>query len=130
MDELTQLQEREHTFSIKGKVLGKDVQGEFTCRYPSILDEIEVAKKANQILDGADLSTLHQVVVDQAYNLAYCDVLLKETPDWFDISTIDNTDVLNDIVKEMVDFFGSFRKEDEENQPAKTSDEGGPKEDL
>lgn len=128
MDDLQQLKAREHTFQVEGKVLGQDVKGDFTCHYPSIMDEIKISMKASQILEGADMSTLPGVVVDQAYNMASCDVLLTDYPDWFNLETLDNIEVLNKVVEEMANFASDFRGQDEENQPEEASNEGEPKE--
>lgn len=124
MDEFVELQNgKKHTFHIKGKVNDKKVEGDFTCKYPSIMDQVAINATATGLLKGADPSILGQNIVDQAYNLAACKVLIIESPDWFNLETLDDIETLNEIVKEMAAYAKTFRQEDGEGEPGQASDQ-------
>lgn len=114
MKELLLVNERKHTFTIKGVVQGEAVSGEFTAHYPSLKDEIRIQSALSQLISGADLEYFPARVYDFAYSIAYLSVVLDETPEWFVIDKIDDQQVIIDVYKEVVDFINSFRRKDED----------------
>lgn len=116
MKELLLINERKHTFTVDANVQGEAVSGEFTAHYPSIKDEIKIQSILSGLLQGADLENYPLKTYNTAYALAYLEVVLEKSPEWFDADKIDDTDVIFTVYGEVMKFVNSFRTTDGGNE--------------
>lgn len=123
MDKIFNLSERTHNFKIKGKLNGKEVEGDFECRFPSALDEIAIPARIATYLGEATVDQVSEAVYFAAYKLAALDVLLTKKPTWYDPSNISGFVLIDRIYKEVSDFTNSFLEEDTEDGPSKVGGE-------
>lgn len=123
MDKIFNLSERTHGFKIKGKLNGKEVEGDFECRFPSALDEIAIPARIATYLGEATVDQVSEAVYFAAYKLAALDVLLTKKPTWYDPSNISGFELIDRIYKEVSDFTNSFLEEDTEDGPSKVGGE-------
>lgn len=111
MQEFIDINKRQHKFHIKTKVFGKEVEGDFICKYPSVLDSLKIQTMASKLLEGTDLESLLESAVLQAFKIATNEVLLIKRPDWYKVDDIDDFDTINAVYEEVKNFADTFRKE-------------------
>lgn len=110
MQEFIDAELRKHKFTIKTKVFGKDVEGEFECKYPSVRDSLKIQTEASKYLEGADPQNTFDNTVVQALKIATNDRLLTKKPKWYDIDNLDNFAVVDEVYSEVDKFIESFRQ--------------------
>ncbi|MBU5669511.1 hypothetical protein KQI68_06620 [Peptoniphilus sp. MSJ-1] len=125
MQEYLDIDKRQHTFNIKTTVFGKEVEGEFTCKYPSVLDSVKIQVLASRYLEGADNENIFDRAVVQAFKLASLDVLLVKKPDWYDIDNLDRFETIDDIYREVDNFTATFRNEMYKSEDTRDSSKSG-----
>lgn len=123
MEKLLLESARYHDFTIKGKVLGKEVEGTFKAKYPSVLDEIQIQVESSNLIKDANPETLSNATFDITYMIAYNNVLLKEKPEWYDLNVIDNYNVIIEVYNEISKFVDNFRNGNERNSDSTDSNE-------
>lgn len=123
MQEYIDAELRKHKFTIKTKVFGKDVEGEFECKYPSVLDSLKIQTEASKYLEGADPQNTFDNTVVQALKIATNDRLLTKRPKWYNIENLDDFAVVDEVYKEVEKFIESFRQKMYEGEDSRNSTE-------
>lgn len=123
MEKLLLASERKHEFTIEGKVQGTDVKGQFKCKYPSVLDEIQIEVQSSNLIREANPSTLSNATYDVSYMIAYNNVLLEEKPQWYDLDILDNYQIIIEVYNEIKNFVDNFRKGNEQSTDSASSNE-------
>ena len=111
MQEFIDINKRHHKFHIKTKVFGKDVEGDFICKFPSVLDSLKIQVQASKYVEGVDTADLFETTLIQALELATIDVLLIKKPEWYDPSAIDDYEVISKIYNEIQEYTRTFREQ-------------------
>lgn len=111
MQEFIDINKRHHKFHIKTRVFGKEVEGDFICKFPSVLDSLKIQVQASKYVEGVDTADLFETTLIQALELATIDVLLIKKPEWYDPSEIDDYEVISQVHKEIQDYTRTFREQ-------------------
>lgn len=111
MQEFIDINKRHHKFHIKTKIFGKEVEGDFICKFPSVLDSLKIQVQASKYVEGVDTADLFETTLIQALELATIDVLLIKKPEWYDPSEIDDYEVISQVHKEIQDYTRTFREQ-------------------
>lgn len=111
MQEFIDINKRHHKFHIKAKIFGKEVEGDFICKFPSVLDSLKIQVQASKYVEGVDTADLFETTLIQALELATIDVLLIKKPEWYDPSEIDDYEVISQVHKEIQDYTRTFREQ-------------------
>lgn len=125
MQEFIDKEARKHKFKIKAKVFGKEVEGNFECKYPSVLDTLKIQTLASRLLEGSDSDNLLDSAVLLAFTIAANEVLLTKRPSWYKPEEMDDTDVVMQVNEEVKKFTDNFRKamyETEDIRPSTRED--------
>lgn len=128
MEKLLLANERKHTFTISGKVQGKDVTGEFECKYPSVIDELSIDSLASKLLEKSNPDTLRNDAFYNAHIIAYTNTLLTKRPDWYNLEVIDNIKIVEKVYKEVLKFVNTFRQRNEQTTDTPDSNDTEDKE--
>ncbi|NLY08539.1 MAG: hypothetical protein GXZ11_01350 [Tissierellia bacterium] len=121
MNKLLLTSERQYEFDIEGIVQGEDVKGKFKCKYPSVMDTLEIEAKLSKLISDTDVNTLSNRAYDLAYMMAYNEVLLIEKPDWYDMGILDDVDVIVKIHNAIYGIVDSFRNRNKEDKDTANS---------
>ena len=120
--------ERQHEFEIEGNVQGEKVKGKFMCKFPSIMDTLEIEAKLSKLISNTDVNTFSNRAYDLAYMMAYNEVLLLEKPNWYDMEVLDDIEVIVKVHSAIYGFVDSFRNGNEGNTDKEASDRSADKE--
>lgn len=120
--------ERQHEFEIEGNVQGEKVKGKFKCKFPSIMDTLEIEAKLSKLISNTDVNTFSNRAYDLAYMVAYNEVLLLEKPNWYDMEVLDDIEVIVKVHSAIYGFVDSFRNRNEGNTDKEASDRSADKE--
>lgn len=123
MQEFIDITKRHHKFHIKTKIFGKEVEGDFICKFPSVLDSLKIQVQASKYVEGVDTADLFETTLIQALELATIDVLLIKKPEWYDPSEIDDYEVISQVHKEIQDYTRTFREQLHEGKDSGNSTE-------
>lgn len=123
MQEFIDINKRHHKFHIKTKIFGKEVEGDFICKFPSVLDSLKIQVQASKYVEGVDTADLFETTLIQALELATIDVLLIKKPEWYDPSEIDDYEVISQVHKEIQDYTRTFREQLHEGNDSGNSTE-------
>lgn len=104
---------KEFNFEIEAEIDGEKTTGEFTSRYPTVIDSINIDIEKSRILRGADPDTLYTSTLQIAEMLAYCKYVLIKKPEWFNVEEIDDIDLLMEVYSKAREHELSFRRKDE-----------------
>lgn len=122
--------ERTHDFTIEAAIQGQKVKGNFTCKYPSIQDTLQIDLETNQRIGGADLDSIHASTYELAYAISYCETLLIDYPEWFNLDIIDDREVIYQVMLEIENFRLSVQKGDGTGESKADSSKAGDEETL
>lgn len=109
MEKFILLSERKHKFEIEGEIQGEKVKGEFECKYPSIMDTLEIDNETSRLIAGSSPATLSNRAYDLAYRVAFTSVLLTKKPKWYVFEIMDDGDIVRKVYDEVVKFITTFR---------------------
>lgn len=123
MQEFIDINKRHHKFHIKTKIFGKEVEGDFICKFPSVLDSLKIQVQASKYVEGVDTADLFETTLIQALELATIDVLLIKKPEWYDPSEIDDYEVISQVHKEIQDYTRTFREQLHQGNDSRNSTE-------
>lgn len=123
MQEFIDINKRHHKFHIKTKIFGKEVEGDFICKFPSVLDSLKIQVQASKYVEGVDTADLFETTLIQALELATIDVLLIKKPEWYDPSEIDDYEVISQVHKEIQDYTRTFREQLHKGEDSRDSTE-------
>ncbi len=111
-----------HTFSINytSEIDGKDYIGQFTCRKQSILDQTRITKKKSDLCGGMycvrDLEGnptgqgIDEYSESFGFALATLQTVLVSKPEWWDLDSISDQELIFKVFSEVSDFENSFRR--------------------
>lgn len=112
-------EDKTYTFEAEMSVDNKVRKGQFVAKFMTVTGRLRLGTIRAKLLDGAPSQSVDALTDDIAYMLAYLQVSLIKTPDWFNWDGIDNEQELRKIFLEVVEFNNRFR-----NQDGQTSDAG------
>lgn len=128
--EFTNLNSRQKEINFKTTIQGKEVEGTFVVKFPSLRDRIAIEAKLSEILGGADLINIKTDAYMLAEGICYLERLIVKKPDWFNLEAIDDPDTIIKLYNEVLAFINSFRKEDESYEPKGVSGQSMDKEPM
>lgn len=128
--EFTNLNSRQKEINFKTTIQGKEVEGTFVVKFPSLRDRIAIEAKLSEILGGADLINIKTDAYMLAEGICYLERLIVKKPDWFNLEAIDDPDTIIKLYNEVLAFINSFRKEDERDEPKGVSGQSMDKESM
>lgn len=128
--EFTNLNSRQKEIEFKTTIQGKEVEGTFVVKFPSLRDRIAIEAKLSEILDGADLINIKTDAYMLAEGICYLERLIVKKPDWFSLEAIDDPNTIINLYNEVLAFINSFRKEDESDEPKGDSGQSMDKESM
>lgn len=114
--EFTNLNSRQKEIEFKTTIQGKEVEGTFIVKFPSLRDRIAIEAKLSEILDGADLINIKTDAYLLAEGICYLERLIVKKPDWFNLEAIDDPGTIIDLYNEVLAFINSFRSKDESDE--------------
>jgi hypothetical protein len=103
-------EERTMSFDATLSVYGQSKTGRFTFKYPSITERIRIGTLRAQMLDGAEEKSLDTMTSDLTYIVAFLRVTAVKTPDWFDLTEIDDVVGIRKIFNEVQVWVSNFRQ--------------------
>lgn len=110
MEKFLLANQRKHSFTIEGRVQTKLVKGEFECKYPSVIDGLQINTNSSRLLENAYTDALANEAFNMAYKIAFTDVLLTKRPEWFNFAILDDMEVINKVYAEIMNFIDTFRQ--------------------
>lgn len=90
-------------------VYGVKKTGNFTFKYPSISDRIRIGTLRAQMLDGAPEQSIDNLTSDLTYIVAFLRLTMKDAPDWFDFTDIDDVLGMRKMFNEVQEWVSNFR---------------------
>lgn len=126
---------REHTFRIshESTIDGQTYEGVFTCKKRSIQDDSKLGVRIVQLNGGMhyDDSKPGYGVDENTYSLnfmiATLEIGLTQKPDWFDVNTLVDQELLHLVFKEVASFEASFRRKPKQQPDDSTVSTAGSK---
>jgi hypothetical protein len=117
-----------HTFQInyQSELDGSDYKGLFSVRKKVISDAAKISVKRLQLNGGYHFDSdnpgvgMDQTTDSMNYVLANLDVLITQSPPWFDLDSITDFGLVLAIWEEVKKFQNSFRKQSEPNRVSET----------
>ncbi len=103
---------RYHTFTVDHN----GYKGEFTVKYPSLLDRIRIGTLRAQYLDGVPIESLDILTDNISFMAATLQVVLVKKPDWFNLEVLYDYDILDYVHTEYVKWVNSFRDQIESSR--------------
>lgn len=128
--EFTNLNSRQKEINFKTTIQGKEVEGTFVVKFPSLRDRIAIEAKLSEILGGADLINIKTDAYMLAEGICYLERLIVKKPDWFNLEAIDDPDTIIKLYNEVLAFINSFRSKDESDEPKGVSGQSMDKESM
>lgn len=99
-----------HTFEADFSDVREDFVGKFTVRRPSQLDRLQIGVTQGALLGGL-VGEVDVITSNIAYMSATLDVVLVDSPNWFDINDPDiDYDILEAVFNEYLNWTATFRK--------------------
>ena len=128
--EFTNLNSRQKEIEFKTTIQGKEVEGTFVVKFPSLRDRIAIEAKLSEILGGADLINIKTDAYMLAEGICYLERLIVKKPDWFNLETIDDPNTIIELYNEVLAFINSFRSKDESDESKGVSGQSMDKEPM
>lgn len=110
-------------------------KGQFTCKKPSVLDKSKIGVKHAQLNGGRTLIRENGKVVagdiDEMtdfinYIFAFLEFTLIQKPQWWDLNTITDINLVIKVYEEVDKFIGSFRPKTEGTKEERTTESKEP----
>ena len=89
-------------------------KGEFTVKYPSLMDRMKIGTLRAKYLDGM-VGSIDMYTDNIAYMSATLETLLINKPKWFNLEILDDYSILEYVYEEYLNWVNSFRREPESN---------------
>lgn len=118
------------TFTKTYKIHGRNKTGTFVFKYPSLFDRAQIGVARAKMLDGAKEESLDVVTSDLLYMIAYIGKLCIKQPKWFNLNTLDEIEVIEDIFKEVSNWVMRFRQELESSEDGRDSESADDEDDM
>lgn len=83
--------------------------GEFTMKYPSLIEKMNIGVLRAKFLDGVEVGKADTVTDNIAYITATFMVVCKNAPKWWNMDTLDDYEVMMGVWKEYDTAVSSFR---------------------
>jgi hypothetical protein len=106
---ITDAEARTLTLTLSCNVNGFHKTGTFKAKYPSITDRIAIGSLRAKLLDGAPSRSVDNFTDNLSFIVAYLNVLLVKKPGWFDMSTMDDVSVVDELYTEVAKWVDNFR---------------------
>jgi len=116
---VTDLHKRRYTFQIEKN----EYAGEFTVKYPSLLDRMKIgALRAKYLGDAA--GNVDIVTDNIVYMFATLETVAVKKPGWFDLDSMDDYSVLEAVFDQYTNWANTFRVGSEPDTDAENSRTG------
>ena len=110
--------DKTYTFEAEITVDNKVRKGQFVAKFMTVTGRLRLGTIRAKLLDGAPAQSIDALTDDIAYMIAYLQVSLIKTPEWFNWDGIDNEQDLRKMFMEVVEFNNRFRNQDEQASDA------------
>lgn len=97
-------------------------EGTFTARIMSVMDRLALGSQRAKLLGGAPLASIDGVTDDIAYMIAFLQVTLVDSPDWFDFDVMEDLSDLYDLFYEVKAFQDRFRSHSDQGANVRDSE--------
>lgn len=105
-----------HTFNVDFSHIDPNFVGSITVRRPSLMDHVQIGVKRTQLLGGVPV--VDTFTDNIATMVATLDTVVSTTPEWFNVFSPDlDYDILEDVYKQYVKWYNSFRGATGETNP-------------
>ena len=104
-----------YTFESDVSIGGERKTGTFTAQYMGVAARLRIGTIRAKLLDGAPAQSIDTLTDDIAYMIAYLQVALIKTPNWWNFDMLDDISDLRDVYMEVYNFVQSFRANNESN---------------
>lgn len=101
---------RTATFKKTCNFNGLNKTGTFVAKYPTITDRIAIGSMRAKMLGGAPSQSVDTYTDDLAFMVAYLKVLLVKTPNWFDLTKLEDDTLLRELFQEVSNWVADFRQ--------------------
>lgn len=108
---ITDAEARTCTFTKTYKVHGHNKTGTFTFKYPSVMDKVQIGAARAKLLDGAPESSIDAYTSNISYMVCYIGKLCIKQPKWFNVSLIEETEIVEDLFMEVTNWVNTFRQD-------------------
>lgn len=117
---------RLHEFEKEYEINGKKETGKFKCRVPSVMDTLAIQSTMSNYLKDVNLDTMSNTAADLFFMIATLEVLLVESPEWFNAYTLDYDEayIIREVYEEVDTFKRTFRDRDGKDGHIETSGPG------
>ncbi len=106
---VTSGKKRTHKKQLDFSQFNEEYVGTFIFHHPSLMERMQIGVLKSQMLQGLDGRV--DVTTDNiAHMSATLEVILDESPKWFNLSTIEDYEVLDGVYEEYIQWYESFRK--------------------
>ena len=102
-----------YTFEKEISISCKKRKGTFIAKYLGVAARLRIGTIRAKLLDGAPSQSVDTLTDDIAYMIAYLQVALTKTPNWWDIEQLDDISDLRDVYLEVYNFNQFFREKNE-----------------
>lgn len=127
---LTDAEARTVTFTKTYKVHGHNKSGTFTFRYPSVMDKVRIGTERAKMLDGANEASIDAYTSNVSYMICYLDKTCVKKPGWFNLYTLEETEIVEDLFGEVTRWVEGFRKDIESGKYNGASFTGDDEDDM
>lgn len=104
-----------YTFEQTVSVGNERKTGTFTAKYMGVAARLRIGTIRAKLLDGAPAQSIDTLTDDIAYMIAYLQVALIKTPNWWSYDMLDDIADLKNVYMEVYKFVQSFRAANESN---------------
>lgn len=101
---------KKHVAQIDMSDIHPDLVGTFVFHYPSLMEQIRIGTIKAQLLDGVPVESVDTATNVAAFMMATLRVVLDSAPEWFNLDTVDDLEVLSRVFNEYAQWRESFRK--------------------
>lgn len=102
-------EKKRYTFKYTIHTANEAKEGTFTAKVMSVMDRLALGSQRAKLLGGAPLASVDGVTDDIAYMIAFLQIVLVESPAWFDFDVMDDLNDLYGMFYEVKAFHDRFR---------------------
>lgn len=119
-----------YTFTRTVSVGTERKTGTFIAKYMGVAARLRIGTIRAKLLDGAPAQSVDPLTDDIAYMIAYLQVALIKTPNWWSFDNLDDLSDLREMYQEVYEFVQSFRVKDDSDTNAGYSSAASSTEDV
>lgn len=98
-----------------------EYEGHFKVKHPSLLEQIDIGVRRAKLINGAEPKSLDILTDNLSYISATLVTVILEAPTWFDLTNLDDYDVLLAVYNEYKTWNDTFRRGNKPNSSTSNS---------